>query len=495
MSHSPVALPRLPYSCQSRARTRWNFTRTRLNGLDALRFERYYPIRDLIPGFVLTAWLFVNRPGSTPFLRFWRTGQLTVFHLTVLFGLTCLWRVVAGGKWTDGVPWIRSQITGNLAAALCCSAVLFGVGDAQHFPGGSLRLSLYFFFTASLLSFLLAAAASLLNSARMTYAQRDVILLGSGPRAQALFAELTESPAYRIAGVVDDDFIGPPEMHGMYLGGVDDLERILKEAPVGALYCALPIRSMYNQAQRAVSICRRVGVEVRYSTELFDTCSAQQHPHVSAHVRFAILRTVREDSTGTVKRVIDIFGALLLLIASAPILAVAALAVKLTSPGPVLFSQERCGLNRKHFRIFKVRTMVVNAEHLQQKYESLNELDGPVFKIRLDPRVTPVGRFLRKSSIDELPQLWNVLMGDMSLVGPRPLALRDFLRIDDGGHLRRFSMKPGLTCLWQISGRNNTGFEQWIRKDLEYIDCWSLLLDASILLRTLPAVLCGRGAM
>jgi lipopolysaccharide/colanic/teichoic acid biosynthesis glycosyltransferase len=139
--------------------------------------------------------------------------------------------------------------------------------------------------------------------------------------------------------------------------------------------------------------------------------------------------------------------------------------------------------------------MVVNAEHLQVRYESMNELDGPVFKIRRDPRVTPVGRWLRKSSIDELPQLWNVLTGDMSLVGPRPLAVRDFCRIDDSGHLRRFSVKPGITCLWQISGRNNTTFKEWIQQDLDYIDRWSLLLDAAILLRTIPTVLSGRGAM
>ena len=125
----------------------------------------------------------------------------------------------------------------------------------------------------------------------------------------------------------------------------------------------------------------------------------------------------------------------------------------------------------------------------------MNELDGPVFKIRRDPRVTPVGRWLRKSSIDELPQLWNVLMGDMSLVGPRPLAVRDFCRIDDSGHLRRFSVKPGITCLWQINGRNNTTFKEWIQQDLDYIDRWSLLLDARILLRTIPTVLSGRGAM
>jgi lipopolysaccharide/colanic/teichoic acid biosynthesis glycosyltransferase len=185
----------------------------------------------------------------------------------------------------------------------------------------------------------------------------------------------------------------------------------------------------------------------------------------------------------------------LLLIITAPIVAAGALAIKLTSPGPILFCQQRCGLDRRRFRIFKLRTMIVNAEHLQARYESSNELDGPVFKISRDPRVIPVGSWLRRSSIDELPQLWNVLTGDMSLVGPRPLAVRDFLRIEDSRHLRRFSVKPGITCLWQINGRSNTTFKDWIRQDLEYIDRWSVLLDLGILLRTISAVISGRGAM
>jgi lipopolysaccharide/colanic/teichoic acid biosynthesis glycosyltransferase len=138
---------------------------------------------------------------------------------------------------------------------------------------------------------------------------------------------------------------------------------------------------------------------------------------------------------------------------------------------------------------------VVNAEVLQAKYESMNEVGGPVFKIRCDPRVTSVGGFLRATSIDELPQLWNVLKGEMSLVGPRPLAVRDVRRIENSSHLRRFSVKPGITCLWQVSGRSSTNFETWIRQDLEYIDRWSLMLDARILLATVPAVLGRRGAM
>jgi lipopolysaccharide/colanic/teichoic acid biosynthesis glycosyltransferase len=204
---------------------------------------------------------------------------------------------------------------------------------------------------------------------------------------------------------------------------------------------------------------------------------------------------VREDSTHYVKRAFDFAAAAALLLISLPFMLPAAIAIKATSKGPIFFSQERYGLHRRRFRILKLRTMVQDAEYLQAQLEHRNELGGPVFKIRSDPRITMVGSLLRKTSIDELPQLWNVLRGEMSLVGPRPLAVRDVLMIDDSSQLRRFSVLPGITCIWQIAGRNNTDFDNWIRQDLEYIDNWSLWMDLKILLGTIPAVLWGRGAM
>jgi lipopolysaccharide/colanic/teichoic acid biosynthesis glycosyltransferase len=171
-----------------------------------------------------------------------------------------------------------------------------------------------------------------------------------------------------------------------------------------------------------------------------------------------------------------------------------AIGIKLTSPGPIIYAQVRHGLRRRRFRMLKFRTMVANAESLQGKYESQNEATGPVFKIRNDPRVTRFGAFLRKSSLDELPQLVNVLKGDMSLVGPRPLPTRDVSRFSEAWLLRRFSVPPGLTCIWQISGRSDLGFDDWVALDLQYIDQWSLWLDLRILMRTIPAVLTGAGA-
>jgi lipopolysaccharide/colanic/teichoic acid biosynthesis glycosyltransferase len=200
------------------------------------------------------------------------------------------------------------------------------------------------------------------------------------------------------------------------------------------------------------------------------------------------------DSRLVFKRAMDVAGAAVLLVTLSPVFLVAAVMVKLTSPGPVFFAQERYGYMKRRFRMLKFRTMVADAEALQMDLEVKNEASGPVFKIRDDPRITPVGRFLRRWSVDELPQLWHVLTGEMSLVGPRPMSLRDVSRFEDPWLMRRFSMRPGLTCLWQIGGRSNLSFDRWIALDLEYIDRWSLGLDLKLLILTVPAVLSARGA-
>jgi lipopolysaccharide/colanic/teichoic acid biosynthesis glycosyltransferase len=194
------------------------------------------------------------------------------------------------------------------------------------------------------------------------------------------------------------------------------------------------------------------------------------------------------------KRLFDVAGVTLLLVLFAPLFVLVATAIKLDSAGPVFFIQDRIGFNKRRFRMIKFRTMRAGAESEMKDLEHLNEKSGPIFKIRNDPRITRVGRWLRKTSTDELPQLVNVLLGDMSIVGPRPLSVRDASRMEEAWQKRRFSVKPGLTCLWQVSGRSNLSFEQWMELDLEYIDRWSLGLDASIVLRTIPAIVTARGA-
>jgi exopolysaccharide biosynthesis polyprenyl glycosylphosphotransferase len=194
------------------------------------------------------------------------------------------------------------------------------------------------------------------------------------------------------------------------------------------------------------------------------------------------------------KRCVDTLGAFAALILLSPVFVAVAIAVKFCSKGPVFFRQERVGINKRKFHIYKFRTMISDAEAMMPKLEQQNEMDGPVFKIKNDPRITPVGRFLRRTSIDELPQLFNVLIGEMSLVGPRPLPVRDFQGFNEDWQRRRFSVRPGITCLWQINGRNAITFEQWMKMDIQYLDEWSLWLDLKILALTIPAVLKGTGA-
>jgi exopolysaccharide biosynthesis polyprenyl glycosylphosphotransferase len=194
-----------------------------------------------------------------------------------------------------------------------------------------------------------------------------------------------------------------------------------------------------------------------------------------------------------VRRIMDVVLVSILGLITSPLMLITATLIKVSSPGPVFFRQERCGLNGRPFIMYKFRSMVNDAEQRRFELEALNEMDGPVFKSSRDPRITALGKFIRRFSIDELPQLFNVLRGDMSLVGPRPPLPEEVARYQRWQR-RRLSMKPGITCLWQISGRNEVSFDDWMKLDLSYIDNWSLLLDLKILLKTVPVVLLGRGA-
>ncbi len=195
------------------------------------------------------------------------------------------------------------------------------------------------------------------------------------------------------------------------------------------------------------------------------------------------------------KRVLDVTFSSIGLLLLSPLLIIVAILIKIDSPnGPIIFNQMRVGLNGKVFRMYKFRSMIPSAEKLQILLRDRNQMSGPVFKIKDDPRVTRIGRFIRKTSIDELPQLFNVLKGDMSLVGPRPLPVNEAAQIDEGVSCRRQSVKPGITCLWQISGRNGIDFEEWMEMDMKYISNWSLWLDLKIIFLTVPAVLSAKGA-
>jgi exopolysaccharide biosynthesis polyprenyl glycosylphosphotransferase len=336
-----------------------------------------------------------------------------------------------------------------------------------------------------------------LGQVSRTLYPREVIIVGSGARAERLRADIECDPrcGYRVLGFVDTSDGDAPEVRGQLLGRLDQLEQILMRQAADEVLIALPTRSRYKTIEEVIAVCERVGVESKYFADHFGNSIARARYEPAGEIPFVALKVVADDGRLIVKRMLDILGAVAGLILLAPVFAAIALAIKLMTPGPVFFAQERYGLNRRRFRMYKFRTMVHNAEELQAQLEHMNEVGGPVFKIRQDPRITPLGRFLRRTSLDELPQLYNVVRGEMSIVGPRPMALRDVHRFNEAWLMRRFSVKPGLTCLWQISGRNNLGFDEWIRLDLQYIDNWSLALELWIVLRTIPAVFRGTGAM
>jgi len=328
---------------------------------------------------------------------------------------------------------------------------------------------------------------------------KALMIVGGGPRGRRFAAQVKhrQDLGYKLLGYVDSDpSFASVELAGApCLGTIEDLPRILANEVIDEVAIALPIKSQYTQIESAVALLEEQGITTHLLSDFFPQKLASLHPLDFDGVPIVSLRSAPPFSWRTeAKRLMDLAVASVFLTISAPLFALVAIAIKLDSSGPVFFIQERVGLSKRRFRMIKFRTMSVDAEARMKDIEHLNEKTGPIFKIRNDPRITRVGRWLRKTSIDELPQLFNVLMGDMSIVGPRPLSVRDALRMEEAWQKRRFSVKPGLTCLWQVSGRSNLSFEQWMQLDLEYIDRWSLGLDASILLRTIPAIVLARGA-
>jgi len=252
----------------------------------------------------------------------------------------------------------------------------------------------------------------------------------------------------------------------------------------------------FGQVEKAIQACEIEGVEAWLVADFFKTQVSRTALDDFQGRPVLVFRSAPEASwQGVFKQALDLSVAFLLILLLLPVWLLVPIAIRLSSPGPVLFRQRRCGLNGAPFTMLKFRSMVSNAEQLKQELAALNEMGGPVFKVTNDPRVTKIGRLLRKYSIDEVPQLFNVLRGEMSLVGPRPLPVDEVRRFDDPAHRRRLSVKPGITGEWQAGGRNTiSSFEEWVAMDLRYIDNWSLWLDLKIILKTIPAVLFSKGA-
>ena len=325
---------------------------------------------------------------------------------------------------------------------------------------------------------------------------RFVLVVGTNKRAYEFVRNIEENQGlgYRIIGYVDDK-IYFPNGEVKLLGNLSDFSTILNNQVIDEVVIALPIKSHYEKIQHLIEKAEEQGIIIRYLTEIFSTKITKLK--TSMFAGFPLLTTYTAiDNYGQyfVKRTMDLVIAFILIILTGPFMLAAALAIKVTSKGQIFFIQKRVGYNKRIFSLYKFRTMRVGAEKERERFQELNEMDGPVFKIRNDPRVTKIGYWLRKASIDELPQLFNVVKGDMSLVGPRPLPVLDYNGFDKDWQRRRFSIKPGITCIWQVSGRNSISFEDWMKLDMNYIDNWSLLSDLKILFKTIPVVIWGKGA-
>lgn len=346
---------------------------------------------------------------------------------------------------------------------------------------------------------LLRVIARWVRSKGLNY--RTLLIVGTGRRATDIARMIAGHKywGYKILGFVSDGHrLSNGWARYRIYGNVPDLKRILENReitePIDEIVFAVT-RKKLDEMKQIFLMCEELGIRTRVAMNFIQNRVARLEIEELEGVPFLTFTTTPSNEAHlALKRALDVALSVMVLGLAMPVIAVAALAIKLSSPGSVLFKQRRMGLNGRVFTLYKFRTMIEDAHERREEVAHLNEMNGPVFKMKDDPRVTPVGRWLRRFSLDEIPQLWNVLKGDMSLVGPRP-PIPEEVASYHRWHRRRLSMKPGLTCLWQISGRNQIqDFDHWMKLDLQYIDNWSPSLDFKILLRTIPAVLSGKGA-
>ena len=426
--------------------------------------QGFFPKTQIIEPFYDFMWLWlIIFPGAPLLLEF----QGYYKRPLVARRRDIVWMLLKGcSLLTVGVILVMFPLKIQLARAVI---VLFGV-------------------TSFLLVFLHEEFMRYVLLSRMGQAQlrRRFILVGEREDTELTRREMLSRPEESI------DIVAEFDLNGERTEKLTDL--LHRHSANGVIIQAR--HSNLAQIEKVIQISELEGVEAWLIADFLKTPLSRKSFDYFHGRPLLVFRTTPEISwQGVAKVVLDMSGASLLLILSSPFLLLAGLLVKLTSPGPIFFRQQRCGLNGQPFTMLKFRTMSTDAEQRQHELAMFNEMSGPVFKMTNDPRITRVGALLRKFSIDEFPQLLNVLKGEMSLVGPRPLPVDEVRRFNDLAHRRRLSVKPGLSCLWQIGGRNEVrSFDDWVRLDLEYIDNWSIWLDLKILFLTIPVVVLGKGA-
>jgi exopolysaccharide biosynthesis polyprenyl glycosylphosphotransferase len=446
-------------------------------GLFALSFWLSYALRsnqDIIDLFGLQEW-------TVPFETYVRLYLILIPAAPL---------ILEGMGFYSRSPFCARRITAWMLFKACFFTTLGLVLTMFLFrlPPVARGVVVWFGFISFGLVFIKEEMLRRLASTQMAQAQyrRRVILVGASEETARMETELKAKSEQEVEIVGRLNLSETP---------VERLVEMLHEHSANGVILSAR-HAYFEQVEAAIRACELEGVEAWLVADFFKAQISRTNFDDFYGWPVLVFRSTPDSSwPRVVKQLMDSVGSFLLLALGWPIFVVIALLIKLTSPGPVFFRQQRSGCNGQPFTIYKFRTMVTNAEQLKHELAAMNEMSGPVFKVTNDPRVTRVGKVLRKFSFDELPQLFNVLRGEMSLVGPRPLPVDEVKRFNDLAHRRRLSVKPGITCLWQISGRNNVSdFKEWVRLDLEYIDNWSLWLDVKILWRTLPAVLAGTGA-
>lgn len=421
-------------------------------------------------------------------------------YYLVLIGILPVWALSLFISNTADFRSTYSQLVGRYARAVAMGLVIFLAGIFL-FKLQFIARSFVVLFGAMCVIFLVLGRYAIMETIALLRSKRvdghRVVIVGAGDAALAFAHSIRSQPPWnvKLLGHIVVNGETPAEGVGEPLDKIENLAALLDSTPVDEVLFAYPDLETELLAN-ALHACDERGVDVLIP--LPPTLPQRARVEVANLEGFELpLLGLRRTPSGDVrlaaKRLLDIMGSAAMLAVASPIMGLVALAIRFESKGPILFRQTRAGRNGRKFTMLKFRSMVVDAEEQRKKLAHLNEMSGPVFKIRRDPRVTKVGAFIRRTSLDELPQLFNILLGDMSLVGPRPPLPSEVSQYKPWQR-RRLSVKPGLTGLWQVSGRNNVDFEEWMALDLRYIDDWSLWLDVKILLRTLPAVLFKTGA-
>ena len=431
--------------------------------------------------------------------------EFSLWHFVSLLVLSVLWNRIFSymGMYhfrrkievLDHIKQITLSSSLGVSIVLFCADMLGMTGIGQTFTVSFWIATVLFFLVYRMALF---GILYVFRSKRRNV--RNVVIAGVNNRSISLLEDLKRPElGINIVGFVDDEERKKDldaELKAPYLCSLTEFDRYISRYPVDEVLITLPMRSFYDEIARMIESCARQGIKVRLMSNLFDLPS-NTPLYIDNTTPAAAINYAAEPLTEfqhDLKRLFDIFVSAFLIVALSPLFMLVSIILILDDGLPIIFAQERIGYNKRRFNVLKFRTMVHNAEKLQAELETRNEIDGAAFKITNDPRITKIGKFLRLSSIDELPQLFNVFLGSMSLVGPRPLPVRDFELFYNDSHRRRFSVKPGITGLWQVSGRSGIDFDEWMRLDLQYIDNWSPLLELKILLWTIPAVFTGRGA-